>query len=359
MKKLLEKRSKLLKEAETLTGSNEIETRELSEEDAKKVEEIIAQVKEIDKKLEMLKEVKSLKNTEDAPKDEAENTEMRSRLLSGDEVEVRNLNRRSMTKANVKGETTVNGELVKDRPKTLGLKDFARIEYFNGTNIIPVQKSKMGKLVKAAELSEITKKDILVEQVDLRPEKYALLTVVSEELMNDASYDVEALIREEGLQAIDETVEGMIADTLNKAADVVEVAPKAEGAIALDDVNGLYFGLDERYRKNAVFIVNSDHLRGLFSLTDLNKQPLLVRDLTQDFIYKIYNRPVILCDDIENMMFVDMEKAVVAGIGKNAQVKRSDDAFFTTAGIAFRTTVPLDVKPCITKAIAKLGTAAA
>lgn len=359
MKKLLEKRSKLLKEAETLTGSNEVETRELSEEDAKKVEEIIAQVKEIDKKLEMLKEVKNLKNTDEAPKDEAENAEMRSRLLSGDEVEVRNLNRRSMTKANAKGETTINGELVKDRAKVLGLKDYARIEYFNGTNIIPVQKNKMGKLVKAAELSEITKKDILVEQVDLRPEKYALLTVVSEELMNDASYDVEALIREEGLQAIDETVEGMIADTLNKATEVVEVAPKAEGTISLDDVNALYFGLDAKYRKNAVFVVNSEHLKGLFSLKGTDEHPLLTRDLTQEFGFQIYGRPVILCDDIKNMMFVDMEKAVVAGIGKNAQVKRSDDAFFTTAGIAFRTTVPLDVKPCITKAIAKLGTAAA
>ena len=66
-------------------------------------------------------------------------------------------------------------------------------------------------------------------------------------------------------------------------------------------------------------------------------------------------RPVVLCEDIENMIFTDLEKAVVAGVGANAQVKRSDDAFFTTGGVAFRTTVALDCKPAIVKAIAKLN----
>lgn len=354
MKKLLEQRSKLVKQAEQKIHSNG-EVRALDENEQKEVDDIIAKVKEIDKQLETLREVKNLQNTADGDmaQDESEVQEKRSRLLNGDEVEIR-----SMTKTNTKGETTINGELVKDRAKVIGLKDYARVEYFNGLNIIPVQKSKMGKLVKAAELSEITKKDILVDQVDLRPEKYALLTVVSEELMNDASYDVEALIREEGLQAIDETVEGMIADTLNKATEVVEVAPKAEGTISLDDVNALYFGLDAKYRKNAVFVVNSEHLKALFSLKGTDGHPILTRDLTQEFGFMIYGRPVVQADDIENMMFVDMEKAVVCGIGKDAQVKRSDDAFFTTAGIAFRTIVPLDVKACITKAIAKLGTTA-
>ena len=276
--------------------------------------------------------------------------EKRELLLNGQEVEVRD-----MTKTNVKGELVTNGVLVADRAKQLGLKDFARIEKFNGNTIIPVQRNKMGKLVKATELAEISKKDVLVEQVDLRPEKYALLTVVSEELINDASYDIEGLIKQEGNQAIDETIEGMIADILNKATGSVTVKPKAEGVITLEDVNNLYFGLKAKYRKNAIFVVNDEHLKALAGLCGTDGHPILVRDLVNGMQFKLMGKPVVLCEDIENMIFTDLEKAVVAGVGTNAQVKRSDDAFFTTAGVAFRTTIALDAKTCIEQAIAKIA----
>ena len=351
MKALIEKRAKLMAELDAMDEklSKSIETRNISQEDIDEMNQKLKEVREIDKELEKAKETRNLKNTKEMKVEETD-METRAMLLEGKEVEVRD-----MTKSNVKGEQVQNGALVTDRAKELGLKDFARIEKFNGNSIVPVQKSKMGKLVKASELAEIAKKDILVEQVDLRPEKHALLTVVSEELMNDASYDVEGLIKEEGNQAIDETIESMIADTLNKATEVVTVAPKAEGVIALEDVTNLYFGLNAKYRKNAIFVVNDTHLKALAGLVDTTGQPILCRDLVNGMQFKLMGRPVVLCEDITAMMFTDLEKAVVAGVGTNAQVKRSDDAFFTTAGIAFRTTIALDVKACITQAIAKIA----
>ena len=347
MKALIEKRAKLMaKLDEHLEQDGEV--RALDKEKLEEVDAMINEVKEIDAQIEKSKETRNLKNTKEMKVEEI-NMETRAMLLEGKEVEIRD-----MTKSNVKGEQVQNGTLVTDRAKELGLKDFARIEKFNGNSIVPVQKSKMGKLVKASELTEISKKDVLVEQVDLRPEKYALLTVVSEELMNDASYDVEGLIREEGNQAIDETVESMIATTLNTAEGVVDVNQKASGVIALEDVTNLYFGLNAKYRKNAIFIVNDEHLKGLAGLVGTDGHPILVRDLVNGMQFKLMGRPVVVCEDITDMMFVDMEKAVVCGIGTNAQVKRSDDAFFTTGGVAFRTTVALDCKSAITTAIAKL-----
>ena len=348
MKALIERRAKLMSELDKhLEYDGEI--RALDKEKLEEVDAMINEVKEIDAQLEQSKEIRTLKNTKEM-KEDKKDMETRAMLLEGKEVEVRD-----MTKSNVKGEQVTNGALVADRAKELGLKDFARVEKFNGNSIIPVQKSKMGKLVKASELAEISKKDVLVEQVDLRPEKYALLTVVSEELINDTSYDIESLIKEEGNQAIDETVEGMIADALNKATGAVTVTPKAEGVISLEDVTNLYFGLNAKYRKNAIFVVNDTHLKALAGLVGTDGHPILVRDLVNGMQFKLMGRPVVLCEDIENMMFTDLEKAVVAGVGANAQVKRSDDAFFTTGGVAFRTTVALDCKPAITTAIAKLG----
>lgn len=347
MKALIEKRAKLMAKLDEHLEQNG-EVRALNKKKLEEVDAMINEVKEIDAQIEKSKETRNLKNTKEMKVEEI-NMETRAMLLEGKEVELRD-----MTKSNVKGEQVQNGTLVTDRAKELGLKDFARIEKFNGNSIVPVQKSKMGKLVKASELTEISKKDVLVEQVDLRPEKYALLTVVSEELMNDASYDVEGLIREEGNQAIDETVESMIATTLNTAEGVVDVNQKASGVIALEDVTNLYFGLNAKYRKNAIFIVNDEHLKGLAGLVGTDGHPILVRDLVNGMQFKLMGRPVVVCEDITDMMFVDMEKAVVCGIGTNAQVKRSDDAFFTTGGVAFRTTVALDCKTAIVKAIAKL-----
>lgn len=348
MKALIEKRAKLMaKLDEHLEQDGEV--RALDKEKLEEVDAMINEVKEIDAQIEKSKEIRNLQNTKEMKVEETD-METRAMLVEGKEVEIRT----GMTKANVKGEKVQNGALVADRAKELGLKDFARIEKFNGNSIVPVQKQKMGKLVKAGELTEISKKDILVEQVDLRPEKYALLTVVSEELMNDASYDVEGLIREEGRQAIEETVESMIATTLNGATGVVEVSQKASGVIALEDVTNLYFGLNAKYRKNAIFVVNDEHLKALAGLVGTDGHPILVRDLVNGMQFKLMGRPVVLCEDIEKMMFTDLEKAVVAGVGTNAQVKRSDDAFFTTGGVAFRTTVALDCKPAIVKAIAKL-----
>lgn len=351
MKALLEKRAKLMSELDVMDEKlgEGIETRNISQEDLETMNKKLKEVKEIDKELEKAKETKNLKNTKQA-KEEEISMETRTMLLNGQEVEIRT----GMTKANVAGEMVQNGQFVADRAKELGLKDFARIEKFNGHSIVPVQKSKMGKLVKAGELTEIAKKDILVEQVDLRPEKYALLTVVSEELMNDASYDVESVIREEGNQAIDETIESMIATTLNTTEGVVDVNQKADGVIALEDVTNLYFGLNAKYRKNAVWVVNDEHLKGLAGLVGQDGHPILVRDLVNGMQFKLMGRPVVLCEDITAMTFTDLEKAVVCGVGTNAQVKRSDDAFFTTGGVAFRTTVALDCKPAIVTAIAKL-----
>ncbi|SCI12829.1 Predicted phage phi-C31 gp36 major capsid-like protein [uncultured Clostridium sp.] len=352
MKALLEKRSQLMAELDSMDEKlgESIETRNMSQKDIDAMNQKLKEVKAIDAEIAKQKEIRTLKNTKEMKVEEKEDMETRAMLLEGKEVEIRT----GMTKANVAGEKVQNGALVADRAKELGLKDFARIEKFNGNSIVPVQKSKMDKLVKAGELTEISKKDILVEQVDLRPEKYALLTVVSEELMNDASYDVEGLIREEGNQAIDETVESMIATTLNTAESVVEINQKADGVIALEDVTNLYFGLNAKYRKNAIFVVNDEHLKGLVGLVGTDGHPILVRDLVNGMQFKLMGRPVVVCEDITDMMFIDMEKAVVCGIGTNAQVKRSDDAFFTTGGVAFRTTVALDCKPAIVKAIAKL-----
>lgn len=346
-KRLMEKRSMLLREAEELQEKVE---KDENGEVLEKLKEVLDKIEAIDEVLEKLnKSADKTVKDDDQDKDEKD-AETRSRLLAGEEIQVRD-----MTSANTKGIATFNGDIVTQRPKELTLKDYARIEYFNGNTIVPVQKSKMGKLVKAAELSEISKKDILIDQVDLRPEKYALLTVISEELLNDVSYDAEALIRQEGLEAIDETIVSMIADTLNKAEGTVKVAPKATETISLEDVNGLYFGLKAEYRKNAAWVVNSNHLKALFNLVGTDGQPILTRDLTNKFGFIIYGRPVVECDDIKDMMFVDIEKTLVVGVGKDAQVKRSDDAYFATAGIAFRTSIPLDVKSCIETAAAKLA----
>ena len=138
MKALIERRAKLMSELDKhLEYDGEI--RALDKEKLEEVDAMINEVKEIDAQLEQSKEIRTLKNTKEM-KEDKKDMETRAMLLEGKEVEVRD-----MTKSNVKGEQVTNGALVADRAKELGLKDFARVEKFNGNSIIPVQKSKMGK----------------------------------------------------------------------------------------------------------------------------------------------------------------------------------------------------------------------
>lgn len=355
LKELLEAKNLVIADMKALT---EIEDNfDLAKFEAKEQE-----LKEIQDKIESLDKVNKLtvdNSTEKIEKVGKEDMEFKNAILEGKEMKVEIKN--AMTTTNVKMEKVANGQHVAEIAQENPILGHIRQIPVNGTSIVPVQKGKLGKLVKAGELASIAKKDVLFEKVDLRPEKYSTIIAVSEELMNSEAYDVEAVITEECRQAINDTIAELVVtgnDTafgLEKATSELgakEVTRKVPSALSLEDVNALYFALESKFRKNAVWVVNDTDLRLLMTLTDAQGRPIVQPDLTKEFAFTIYGRPVVESADATKMYFADLGQGMVVATGATAEIKKSTESMFDTAGIAFRVTSYADVKQAITKAIA-------
>ena len=361
MKELQELKNSLVADMKALTENEEMFDKaafESKEQELKEVQDKIVA-------LEKIEDVSKVDNkVEKVEKDGIENMEFKNKLMNGQEVRVDFKNQ--MTTTNAKLEKVSNGQAVIEKAQENPILGHLRIERVNGKSIVPVQKSKMGKLVKAAELAEIEKKDTTFETVDLRPLKYSAITIVSEELMETEAYDVEGIIVQEAREAIDNTIAELVIkgdDTcfgLEKVADSqgAKKVVRAGGAstLALGDVNKLYFALESKFRKNAIWVCNDADLQLLMTLTDNQGRPIVHQDLTQEFAFTLYGRPIVVSEDATKMYFADMTQAMVVGAGDNAQIKKSEDAYFATGGIGFRTTTVIDVKQAIGKAVAYLVT---
>lgn len=355
VKELLEAKNNVIADMKALTNCED--NFDLAKFEAKEQE-----LKDIQDKIESLDKINKLtvdNSTEKVEKVGKETMEFKNAILEGKEMKVEIKN--AMTTTNVKMEKVSNGQHVAEKAQENPILGHIRQIPVNGTSIVPVQKGKLGKLVKADELAEIGKKDVLFEKVDLRPEKYASIIAVSEELMNSEAYDVEAVITEECRQAINDTLAELVItgdDTafgLEKATKEMgakEVTRKAPSALTLDDINALYFALDSKFRKEAVWVVNDADLRLLMTLTDNQGRPIVQSDLTKEFAFTIYGRPVVESEDATKMYFADLAQGMVVASGATAEIRKSTESMFEVAGIAFRVTSYADVKPAITKAIA-------
>lgn len=359
-----------LKELQELKNSIVAEMKALTEVednfDKVKFEAKEVELREVEDKIESLEKVEKLTKVENKiEKVEKEGTQMnefKNLLLDGQEVKVDFKN--EMKTTNVKLEKVSNGQEIVEKAQENPILNHVRIERVNGTSIVPVQKQKMGKLVKAAELAEIAKKDTLFETVDLRPVKYSAITVVSEELIGSEAYDVEGIIVSEAKESINDTIAELVVkgdDTafgLEKATDdngAIEINRTTPDALCLDDINGLYFGLAPKFRKTAVWVMNDADLRLLMTLTDSTGRPIVHQDLAKEFAFVLYGRPIVVTEDATRMYFVDLAQAMVVGAGDSAQVKKSEESNFAIGGIAFRTTTVIDVKPALQKAIAYMA----
>lgn len=359
IKELQELKNSIVADMKAMTET--VENFDKAQFDAKEVE-----LREVEDKINALETVEKVTKVENKiEKVEKEGTQMKdikNMLLDGQEVRVDFKNETKTT--NVKLDKVANGGAVIEKAQENPILNHLRIERVNGTSIVPVQKQKMGKLVKAQELAEIAKKDGAFDTVDLRPVKYSAITVVSEELLGSEAYDVESIIVADAKESIDDTIAELVikgddtcfglekADTENGA---VEIERTTEEGLTLDDINGLYFALNSKFRKNAIWVMNDADLRLLMTLTDNQGRPIVHQDLSKEFAFVLYGRPIVVTEDATKMYFVDMAQAMVIGAGDTAQVKKSEESHFTVGGVAFRTTTVLDIKPAIQKAIAYMA----
>ncbi len=346
MKALIEKRARLMAE---LDGCLD-ETKSLSQEELDVMNAKVQEVKELDVQIEQAKEIRTLKNTKETKVEDKDMTELRTKVMNGEEIRTAVGN----TTANTGGMAVANGELVSQNRPTQGILKYARVQRVKGTEIIPVQKAPMTELVPMNELEEIAKSSMNVGNVNLEPAPHGMVVPVSNTTLAKSSFDFEGFVREQGQVAIEKCIAGKMIGVIN-GATAGSIDRETTGVLTYQDIVNLYLGLKQEYRDSAVFVANDADLKALMGLTDNNGMPILVRDLTTAYGFTLFGRPVVQDDRATKLAFVNIEKAMAVACGEEAQIKKSEDALFLSNSTAFRIVVDVDVKATIEDALVFLG----
>ena len=244
-------------------------------------------------------------------------------------------------------------------------------------NIVAIQKNKIGKLVKMTELQDYVAQNADYDAVVMKPHKFGTMFVLSEELIEDAGYDIKADLQEQVLEAYGELldelcvigdkelgVEGL--NDFEKANGAGETTQIETGKISVDDLMNLYHALPKQYRKNATWIFNDATALEIAKLKTADGRPLMMAsyNVTQfGEEYLLLGRPVIVNDHVAGLdevgkaiFFGDLERAYAVCPRKSLTIKSSSEYGFLNDSEATKVNVRLDAKKMLEEAMAYLKT---
>lgn len=361
MKELQEKRNAVIADMKAMTEERAFDATVFATKE-QEIEAIDAEIRALETVEKLTKqEVKSGKLEE---RKGEENMELRKALMDGKEIK---LEERAIANA-----TTT--ETAKDLIQTdYASEVFKKLEYVsplfaqvrkivtNSPHTIPVQKGKLGKFVKAAELGDYVANKANFETVMLGAEKYTNLVVLSEEVLADNDCNLEKEMQEQLVEAFGLTMDELIVKGDGAIEGLEGFATKkvvqaVTGAITADEIVDLFFKLPIQYRKNACWVINDDTAKALTKLRDAQDRPMLVESYNEDVFgstYKLLGRPVIVNNNVDGLdagagkkaiFIVNLDQAMVVGLRKNLTVQKDTSVLFLQDGVAIKANARLDAK---------------
>ncbi len=175
------------------------------------------------------------------------------------------------------------------------------IQTSSGDRKIPVASTK-GTASWIDEEGAFTESDDAFSQVTIGAYKLGTMIKVSEELLNDSAFDLEAYIAKEFARRIGAKEEEAFftGDGSGKPLGVLAASGGAETgitaasatAVTADELMDLFYSLRAPYRRNAVWIVNDSTIKAIRKLKDGNGQYLWQPALTAGAPDMLLGRPV-------------------------------------------------------------------
>lgn len=170
----------------------------------------------------------------------------------------------------------------------------------SGLHKIPVVASH-GSAAWIDEEGAYTESDETFGQVQLDAHKVGTIIKVSEELLNDAAFDLESYITSEFVRRIGDKEEEayLTGNGSSKPTGIlnatgggqVGVTAASATAITADELIDLYFSLKAPYRKNAIWILNDTTIKLIRKLKDGNGQYLWQPAIKDGEVATILGRP--------------------------------------------------------------------
>lgn len=240
------------------------------------------------------------------------------------------------------------------------------IQTSSGDRKIPVVASK-GTASWVDEEGAIPESDDSIGQVSIGAYKLGTMIKVSEELLGDSVFDLEAYISREFARRIGNKEEEAFftGDGKGKPLGVLaktggaEVGVTAAGAAAFtaDELFDLFYSLKAPYRKSAVFLMNDTSVKALRKLKDSNGQYLWQPSLTAATPDTLMGRPVYTSSFMpameagaKSVLFGDLSYYWVAD-RQGRSFRRLGELYAPTGQVGFLATQRVDGKLVLPEAV--------
>ena len=235
-----------------------------------------------------------------------------------------------------------------------------------GDRKIPVVASH-GSAAWMDEESAFNESDDSFTQVTLSAYKLGTMLKVSDELLNDSYFDLEAYIAAEFARRIGAAEEEafLTGDASSKPTGLLHASGGASlgvtagstTAITLDEVLDLYHSLKTSYRKNASFLVNDATIKKIRKLKDGQGQYLWQPSLQAGAPDTILNRPVVTSQYMptaaageKTILFGDFNYYWIAD-RQGRTFKRLNELYAANGQVGFLASQRLDAKLILPEAI--------
>lgn len=236
----------------------------------------------------------------------------------------------------------------------------------SGDRKIPVVATK-GTAFWVDEEGAIPESDDAFGQVSIGAYKLATMIKVSEELLNDNVFNLEAYIAKEFGRRIGAKEEEAFfnGDGTGKPTGIFNATGGAQlgitaasaTAITIDEVMDLFYSLKSPYRKNAIFVMNDATVKAIRKLKDGSGQYIWQPSIQAGAPDTILNRPVktsayvpTIASGAKSIAFGDFGYYWVAD-RQGRSFQRLNELFAATGQVGFRATQRVDGKLILPEAI--------
>lgn len=388
IKELKEKRGELFAEVEKLHEERSLEA----------VEEKLKEIEAVDKEIEIEERMVQLQKQAQGEvkmekKIETKEMEIREAVKTGAEVEI-GLEKRDIYLGAVPGVGAVPGsttvgnverksfgkEVIRKATQTAPIMQYVRQEVIKGLHTIPVEKTKIGKLMPKAELAQFANGQLDFDTVDLKANTYGLLVKVSNEALQDTDVNLMEIIQEQLIESYAETMESLlVAGGAN--LDGLASFTGGDGSIQMAktmgeldaDVMGalieLQDALKEKYAQKGVFVIGRDLKTKLAKLTDGVGRPLLTTSFEESSfgglqpVTRLLGCPCLVSDELKSLhdgrnagkvYFGDLKRALILGMRENMTIAVSKELGFADNSTYIRCMVRFDIAKGLTEALGVL-----
>ena len=205
------------------------------------------------------------------------------------------------------------------------------------------------------------------DEVKIEAHKVATSIRVSDELLEDGTFDLEGFIIDQFAQRIGDAEEEAFihGDGVSKPLGLIyqldrEILTENAGKISTDDLLELKHAIPPRYRKDAVFLMHDSTLRELFKLRTGEGQYIWYENLKKNIPLCIFSHRVIISPSMSSIdsgkppiLFGDFKHFVI-GDRKHRRIKRLTEVHAQQGQVAYIMSQRVDAKLLDRNAIAAL-----